>query len=357
MTTPNRLLDLAPGLAQRAETFEFEIVNRNLERLGNIKPHREEPVGITNDGRARVTRSLSGMTLREADWRNLNPLADHLRTVMLLEDGTRWPLGVFIVNDDHEHPHSQESDLALEWFDFTAELDDGVPESVSLPAFAALRPALVALVEAAGIVHYEISPTDATVGTDMNWAAGTKRLDIIRKLCQVAGFLPPYFDNRGVLVIRPMPAVQAYQGHTYDLENSRIVPDTTEINRNLAKTPNAYLVIGTGGNAVEVSAIAYVDPHLPHSREKRGRTITDVSHEQGIATYDQALALAKTKAQTDPRQAKTVTFTSKADPRHDTYDLVQFIGEPYLEVAWSLTCQPGGDHTHSLVKRLDTSTV
>lgn len=346
------LLDLAPWIGQRAESFKFERIDRHFNHLGWLHPSSTDPCSISVDTRARVTRKLTGMKLSEADWHNVNTLSDLVRVYHILEDGTVNTMGVFEFDDSHEHQHSQESTLEVDLFDLSSTLDDAIPEPLSIPRGSALRPFLVALLESKGILHHRVSLFPETAGDHLNWPAGDSALDIARKLAQLGAQLPPYFANDGYLTVRPPPPMTAGLGHDYTGRNPRTLPDQTVKNQRLGKAPNAFLVIGIGGQANSVSAIEYVDPELPHSRENRGVTVTKVIREQGIETSDQARQVARTLAQQDPRQYATMRFVSVVDSRHDTFDLVDIEHDTWLEIAHAAMLAPGGTHTHEIVKSL-----
>jgi hypothetical protein len=357
---PHRLLDLDLDVGQVAAGWRFELVNRALEYQGELHPTKSSPVSITNNVTARITRTAQNFELTEAEHRDINTLADHVRITMVLEDGTRWPCGVFLFDDEHEHLHSQGSTWPMELSDFTAELDDALPRSISVEPGGQVRPVLVQLLEEALIFVHDIAPSTYATGQALNFPVGTSRLEVINQLATYMGMLPVYFDNAGTAVVRPLPQVRGSGGQSlatlhYNVDRSRIIPDSSVINRNTVKAPNAYLVTGNGGGSVPVQAISYVDPNAEISKENRGRTITKPVQDQGIATAEQAQARADALAQTDIRQFATASFTSVPDPRHDTYDVIDFLDEVWLEVAWTMACTPGGDHTHQIAKTLDSN--
>ena len=47
---------------------------------------------------------------------------------------------------------------------------------------------------------------------------------------------------------------------------------------------------------------------------------------------------------------ETVSVTTALDPRHDSYDVIRWQGENWLETAWSMDLAEGGNMTHQLRK-------
>ena len=69
---------------------------------------------------------------------------------------------------------------------------------------------------------------------------------------------------------------------------------------------------------------------------------------QGLATQAQANKGAVNLARTRSVAFEWLTFTSTADPRHDTWDVVEAFGKRWLETSWSLELRSGGPMAHTM---------
>ena len=57
---------------------------------------------------------------------------------------------------------------------------------------------------------------------------------------------------------------------------------------------------------------------------------------------------ARAAAAQDAGGYQWVSFSAAPDPRHDTFDAVQYLGDIYREQGWSLQVLEGGEHRHDL---------
>ena len=86
----------------------------------------------------------------------------------------------------------------------------------------------------------------------------------------------------------------------------------------------------------------------PHSRANRGYTVGRVESAQGLQWYSQANRAAYNLARSAGRAYETLSFTSTADPRHDTWEIIDALGNRWLETSWSLELRSGGAMNHNM---------
>jgi hypothetical protein len=93
---------------------------------------------------------------------------------------------------------------------------------------------------------------------------------------------------------------------------------------------------------------ASVPQSAPHSLKNRGFEILEVQTLQASST-GQAGAIAKNLML---RQTlfETTSLTTAPDPRHDSYNVIRWQGELWLELAWSMALTEGGGMNHSMRK-------
>ena len=121
-------------------------------------------------------------------------------------------------------------------------------------------------------------------------------------------------------------------------------------NENLLDAPNVHLVVNSGPNDLEIVGRARIDATQPHSVENRGYEVIEVHREQGVSSSDEATRMAKTYAAAHPHDYAELSFQSTPDPRHDTFDLIEFGDVVYRERSWTLRLRPGGPHTHDCTR-------
>jgi hypothetical protein len=347
------LVDLPLGVGHVASRVRWEVLSSDLDVIGTISPDAQG-ASISASTSSNIGRTCRGFTLRANDARTINPFRDRLRPVWEFEDGSRYPLGVFLLGSPERSVGSLHTFVEATLVDQGFALDQPMTRSYGLWRNGLVWDALVELVEEAGITNYRIDYTDQKIGGALNWPIGTQRLAILRALCKNAGLLPPYFDNAGTLIVRPPADPVEGQLLRYDVgSTSRIYQGTVAERDNVLDAPNVYLVVGLSPGRTEIVGRAEIDPRLPHSIPNRdGLEVPKVTRVQGLASTQQAQRIAQAQAAADPFQLAAVDFDAAPDPRHDLFDLVEYDGAVWNEDAWSLELRPGGRHSHRLTKQV-----
>lgn len=341
----NRLLDLANGVGMIKRSVKYLVLDQELNEKFPVESLTDCTIQASTAGQ--IKRQLSGFTLGEKDLRRLNLFTDRIKVSVILEDGTEWPQGVYVFTDSAVKVGTYVSTLATTLMDQDYVLSQGSRYPYGVNPGGGIVDAINFILDDANVWNRDI-PADASVrvGDPLNWPPGTARSAMLKVLCDLAGWLPPYFNNDGVCIIRPPTNPQnGAPDHFY--EPSRVFHDTLIENENLVQAPNVYVVIGTGPSKGDISASAEVAAELPFSVQNRGFTIVSIHRTQGLISTRQAQEMAEALAQAGSSGFKNVYFTGPPDPRHDLFQTVEFDGEVYNEVEWSLPLK-GATHTHSL---------
>lgn len=341
----NELLDLPPGRGQRAEGVEFELQNHYGARLGVIHPESRGS-SLRFDSKANITRQISGLTITAQEYADINPASDRVAPFWLLEDGTRWPLGVYYFTGG---PEDDNATHTAPLFDGGIILDALTHEAFGVRSGESVSNAMVILANRLGIAA-QIDGSNTVVPDDqpVGWLAGQQSwLTIFRYLCDLCGFLPPHFGFEGELRCRAVPPMAI--GPTtiaYSTSDGRVQPNPTK-DPNYLDAPNAHIVVATGATTQAIFAISYIDPDLPWSKERRWLN-PKVWRMQGVGSSAQAQVIADRKAQVSAEEFTTVEFTGPPDPRHDCFEVVSYDGVAYRETGWELELRAGGNHRHRL---------
>lgn len=349
---PNRLLDLAPAVGQVLSTVRYDLLNRDLDVIGELHPDvSTAPPTVTWDSAARIARTLRGFSVPGFEANEIDTYTSRVRPVWVLEDGTEWPLGVFLWERPDREYRSWDSPLTATLLDLSYILDQPIPRSFGASGRAVVTNLIGELFEQTGLRDFIVQGSDVRVGEPIGNPSGTTYGAVMANLCQLVGFPPPFFLASGQGRCEALPPLRdGLNVHRYILdESSRIVDGSVTVTPDTANA-GGCLVISSGAAKGEVSGLALVDPQLPWSRERRGFLILDVFRTQGIESSEQAERIAASRL--DRQQGGAVRFDATPDPRHDCYQVVEFgsVGDLYREVSWSLLLQPGGPHSHSIVK-------
>lgn len=360
-------LDLVAGIGQRTESFAFRAVDGGSGRvLGEVHPSRGSTVTLDQSAGAVITRALT-LEFDEAESAAINPLSTRIEPYMLI-GGREWPLGHYLFTDP----------VRQDYAEYDTDAGEGVRSLMSSPMAdrmaivdTELEHAFTADGDAASDVLREllgplpvVAEIDDSASLIANtWAAGTPRTTVAGVVADLGGYLPPWFDHRGVFQARRRfePAL-AVPDFDWDA-SPHVYRDSITRADALAYTPNRYVVIANGSTAEHAPVVAYADvpSTAPHSALNIGFVRPRVVEVQvtGLAQaqeYAQNMALQQTIAE-------TIQVSGPPDPRYEAHQVVRFEGELWLHLAWSMELSAGGSMRHTLQRAyrptpmMDTPTV
>jgi len=342
------LVDLQ-GVSMRQETVAFDVLNAALEVTGTLHPARDPVPRITNDTSRTIKRALSGLRVPATEAAEVNPFTDRIRARWVIEgDPALYPLGVFLFADQNEIVRSYGTDLDLELVDQTFIIDQPLLYGVSFGIGKALGTALGELATLAGVPAFVVSPSTLTLQRPATWPGGASLYRVLADLCVMAGFLPPFFDSAGVLQLVDAPDPELAPATLEYPPGSPIIDPSIVRTDGLLTAPNRWVVVDNGATGGPVVGVYDLPATAPHSFFSRGFYVTRWEEQQGLTSNAAAVAAAKALALTDPSGVELASFSTVVDPRHDTFDIIEFAGQRWLEESWSMDLRAGGSLTHQL---------
>lgn len=359
------LLDLAPWVGQRQATFRFDRVNAVTgEDMGQINPIRGS-ASLSHDTSRTIKRQLN-MTLGATDSAQVNVLQDRILPTMVFPDGSEYPLGRYLFTQQSSQVTTagEISNVALademfmldqqitEAFDASSlslTATQGVP-SVSIGTGIANRGISVAralqfLLEDFNVeAQVEASP----FVVNQAWSAGSTRGNIMDSMALTCDYFSPWFDNNGILqYIRSFNPALKIPDFDWD-EGHKVLRSGIVKQADALTAPNRFIVISnaSGSPQTAVFGSADVPVNAPNSLSNRGFLIPSITDAQVLNT-PQAQAMANNLMQ---RRTifETVSITTAPDPRHDSYNVINWQGDLWLELNWSLQLQEGAPMSHTL---------
>lgn len=346
--TTGQLLDL-DGVNVRADRFEFELLDLDLQPIGLLAPDADRPPIVANDANQGKGRTVSSLNLPVDEVNDINPVSDRLRPWMVLQNGARFELGLFIWGVDNRPRRPWGVEHATSLVDQTLIIDQPMYRSIGQNKGANITVIAVALAQEVIPRERIVFPASSQgLAAPIAWPPNTNRLTAINDLMAMLGFVPAYFDRRGWLIFRDAPDMaNVTVDHAYEL-GGRIYANSDVESDDLLDAHNRYAAYESSGQGPSLFGRYDVPDSAPHSIANRGFAVSKVESVQGLQTSAQARKAAQTMALTDEDAFLWQRFTSTADPRHDTWDVVQFLGGIYLEAGWALTCRSGGPMTHTI---------
>jgi hypothetical protein len=343
-TPVNQRLDGRPFIGQRTATFRFDIVDSVTGFRRVVNPIISGNAGINHDTRRTIKRMITGLHLGVADTEVFSSITSRLEPFMVI-GGEDFPLGRYVPSDYAQIRLSRGNQSVSSFYDEGFIIDQQT--STSFGALSATGEVVSSTLQRFlenYPVSFNIELTDFT--TLGSWSAGTRGGFILDQLALDGDYLSPWFDNSSVLqLIRTFNPAGNLPTFDYDNGISVLIEGIVETN-NLINAPNRFIVIGNGADSLggEIVGQADVPTTAPHSIANRGFVIADVSNRQ-VRTSAQAAAVAAALVQ---RQAliEETELSTLQDPRHDSYDIIHWREENWLEVAWTLPFTIGSPMTH-----------
>lgn len=350
----------------RAESIEWLVADKDGNDRGTLQVATSQTPSIANDTTRSIRRNVQSITVLPRPMVDLDPRHIYAEDVLPLSDrvspwwvfgnGLRYQQGVFVWGDDSQELWSSGDPRTGMLTDLCTNLDQPLPGSVGYQAGTFVNDAIADLLslDPAGEVGIAmeggISTTDAVIGVPIGFAAGRDTtLTALDALCKIAGFLPPYYDNQGMLICREAPNLAtATPDVQYGAGLGGVIPGTAVKSNDLLTAPNRYIVVA-GNPQAELVGIFDVPDSAPNSFANTGQLRAKSTTVQGLTSQAQADQTAAALYATDISSYTWLAFTSaRVNPLHDTWNVVSFDGVNYREVSWAIECKPGGRMSHQL---------
>lgn len=347
--TFNKKLELPDYVGQRSATFRFDIVDAVTGYRRELHPIQDAPPTIRHSTSGTIKRTVNGLLLGVDDTAIFNSISSRLEPFMIVGD-EQFALGRYVPSDWPRFRSTGGLTSSVSFFDegfiVDQQITNGFGPSTTLTEFVSV---LLERFLANYPIQFSIEPSDfVTLGS---WGAGTRGGFIVEQLALDGDYLAPWFDNQSIMrFIRNFDPANVIPTFDFDVGN-RVMSDNIVESDNLIEAPNRFVVIGNGSASIENGAIvgvADVPNSAPHSIMNRGFVVPSVTTRQiESGTQASAIALNLVQRQTLVEQ---VSLQTAPDPRHDSYDVIRWQGENWLEIGWSLTCREGAPMQHTLRK-------
>lgn len=353
--TTAELLDLDNGVAQRQDSFRFDLHSLDGEKLGELAPEAGRPPVVSCDVARRLGRTLTSFNLPASDVTFIDPLSMNVRPYMVLQNGAEFPLGLFrwasLTRGDQPWGVERASSLVDQSVILDQQLTGVFSRGVGVNLVLAARRLAEQVIAPSDI---DMVPNVAAVSpwAGIAYSPGHNRLSAMDQLLEDCGHLPSYFDESGRLQLRPPPLPTSTPDVDYQTSGpTRVVTGSVERWSNIIDVPNLFVVWSSSGTGPSYRAVLRTPASAPHSIENRGYPVPDVHSSGQLGSMAQARLIAYYRSIRYQAAYDFMAFQSTPDPRHRTWSLIRWVdGSIWLELAWRLVCAPGApggvmDHT------------
>lgn len=348
--TDDQILD--GQIPVRADDFRFELIDGQGRDAGKFPVSLDATPTIRFDTSRTVFRTLTNVEVLRSDLQQIDTEHERVRVTMLLQNGSEFPLGIFMFGQDNQAPSDFGNTLTPELFDEAFLLDQPLDMTVSVPTGGTIKGLIDRLLAPFPKLVVRVDADDIGSASPLLFLAGSSRYDALKQAAAMLGCFAPYLDRNDMLRFKlPRDAGDTAVDHTYlrgDLTagiTGRIFDESIQLSNDSYRAPNRYLVVGDSLTAPVVGTYDLPDSAPNSAVNRDGRVVSTSRTVQGIDAST-ALHLAYMDAITDQTAYGKVSFAAAADPRHDGFDTLNVLGVRYLETAWELDLVSGGDHRH-----------
>lgn len=344
-TTPTSVdFNLLDTVAQRAATFRFGLVDGVTgEVKEDLTPFRDAT--LSHDTARTIKRQLS-LNLGTYDTARVQPLVDRVLVYMLTPDGTEWPLGKYMFTDSSLGVSTGGDQVNAVLNDEMFLVDQQIFKGVN-GVKKSINTTISVVMEEFPSIRLD---QEASFFEGMQaWTLGAGRGQILQDLALSGDMFSPWLDNNGTMrFIRAFDPAKSVPDFDFDTGKSVLRAGIVETS-DILTAPNRFIVVSnTSENNTPLVGIADVPVNAPNSFANRGFYLVQTEDLQ-LNTASQAQQVANNLALRST-VFERVTLTTAPDPRHDSYDVIRWRGDNWLELAWSMTLAEGAAMSHSLRK-------
>lgn len=340
----NEFLDLPAYRGQRVERFIYRLVNGVTgEELGFITPLKDATPRLTHNTGQTIKRQLS-IALGVRDTQRVTPLTDRI-VVSMEVGGVEYPLGRYMFTDDSVADSTGGEQGSYTLLDEGFILDQQLEHATTVTG--AVHDAIIKLLRDFTFVK-NVESSDFETRT--TFGAGQSRGQALDTYATQGDYFPFWMDHQSHFrMIRTVDPATAPATFDFDV-GKKVLRDSPVRSSDVLTAPNKFIVISNSGTTDEIPLVGSyeVPPSAPHSIAQRGFVIPDVRDVQAF-TGVQAFAMARNigiRATVFERY----TLTTALDPRHDSYDIVHWREDNWLELAWTMELIAGGQMQHTIRK-------
>lgn len=338
--------------ASREVSYRYELLDKNDALLGELN---ECTGSVSNNAMAEIKRTASFVVRRDIakdiDWHS-ERIKPYYRLKM--PGGyVEWPLGVFLADVPAKTVQNNKLIYDVTGYDKAQILkEDCVLERYAIASGINYVTAITQVLNNAGVSKTNITPSDKTLESYLEFEPYTNKLSIINTLLAALNYNSLEFDAMGYAIASPYIEPQDREiEYTYRTDSTSVIMHNTTRGINLFNIPNVFVRYVSTPSRVLVSTVTNDDVANPLSTVSRGRSIVDAQAVHDIA--DQATLDAYTRRQAIEamRVFESVEWSTAAMPHHTNLNCIylqynDFVSEILVETEWSLTMAAGAGMKH-----------
>ena len=342
--------------------YRYDLLNDKGVKIGDLSDGMEYGRISYNEERqikrtGRFLLNENGLKLA----RDVNFLRDRLKPWFVLNMGmggtVEWPLGLFLMEAPELQVTGKVRRRSINAYDMSLTLEQWKFRNRHyIPAKTNYAAAISQILAMAGMIHYDIQPTDKTIEIDKEFPIGTSAQSAVNELLDMINYRSISVDAAGTAWAEPyLPPAQRQAKIFYKADkHSVIAPEFTD-NFNIAAVPNVFILVADNveGGASLRAEFVNNNARSPVSVANRGREIMSYKTIREIADQDALEARVKRIAIEAASAYRMFRFSTLPNPEHGEGDTIYLdipgvLDAPgkFVETAWDMELKTGGLMTH-----------
>ena len=289
----------------------------------------------------------------------INYLSDRIQPFMEVQmpdkNWVSFPLGVFLLSSPTRVDENGLIYRDIEAYDGLLILDeDKFTSRYNIPSGTKYTDAVETILRSAGITQISIEGKDDTLGTSMEFAIGTSKLEAVNTLLQSINYTSLWVDANGYFTASPY-ASPTTRGTDYRYEDNELSVTYNGMEEELDVFGVANVWVLTESNPEKTPKVARKinnNPDSPTSTVNLGRNIVDFREIEDVSSQSSLNALANRIAFEASQVYGKLKFKTALMPFHEYSDLLHVVYSPlnidykFVETDWTMKLEAGGEMEH-----------
>ncbi|WP_312372050.1 hypothetical protein [Lachnoclostridium sp.] len=337
-------------LGNRKISFKYELIDKNNNYLGLVSAQGS----ISYDTRMSLMRTGSFIINEISD---INSIDERLKihfNLHLENEVITFPLGVLLISSPARAHNGRSISKKCDLYDQSVIVrEDKFDVRHCVKTGNTYTGAVENILTSAGIISYDIAPSDKVLLSDVEFEIGTSKLDAINSLLISINYSKLHFNEIGIATALPykLPVLRDIED-TYETDHNSIIKTGVEQGLDVFNVPNKIVrYLENPDRGLLISNYENNDPTSILSIPNRGRKIVDIASVSDIADQASLDALVY-KLASNSVAYETLRFKTGLMPHHGHEACLQIknkdidVQAKYIEEAWSMDLSPGGDMIH-----------
>lgn len=287
----------------------------------------------------------------------INFLKDKIRAIMII-DGEESPVGTFVLSTPSLNQTATGGSYSVEAYDTTIILkEDCFTERAYFEAGRKYSDVIGEIILSAGIIDYNIPPTETILPADREFEFGKSKLEACNELLDEINYNPLIADENGRIITSKYvePSV-ALISHEYCDDDLSVIFPELESEEDYYNVPNVFVAKCDNPELDHEYYSVYINdnPGSKLSTVSRGRRIVSEIYQPDYIESQEALdEYISRKAAEASAVFNKCNIKTALMPGHGYLNVIRIccngIEGIYIETSWSMELKSGALMSHELV--------